>query len=265
MQQGSGLNFLPCLRVKPASSSFAQLRCGCLTSLSTSPADAPQAAAAPDVGWSQGGAQPVEMPVHLQQQLVELQELWSKLDGHLQGFASLPGLVASLSGEEIHPHAIDGAVLRQCGQLPGAPSTDGAKSCCSSAYAPLAASICAAACAQEGHAYAAATCAAATATAATVAALCCAHAARPASGQVWTLRQCWRRGFSTLGQCAASCSTLLAQARARAWARALPRLLQVQQAVEAPGGHTGAVLAAAAVAVAGAAMVVAVLLAAPGA
>jgi hypothetical protein len=69
---------------------------------------------------------PPQLPVHLREQQQELQQLWARLEGHIQEFDSLAGLVQGLAGSDVHPHAIDGAALRAAGHLPGAPSTAGA-------------------------------------------------------------------------------------------------------------------------------------------
>jgi hypothetical protein len=68
---------------------------------------------------------PAQLPGSVLEQQQELQQLWAQLEGHIQEFDSLAGLVQGLSGSDVHPHAIDGAALRAAGQLPGAPSTAG--------------------------------------------------------------------------------------------------------------------------------------------
>lgn len=68
------------------------------------------------------------LPPELHAKQQELEQLWMQLEGHCQDFAALSGLVHRLAGCDVHPHAIDGAQLRQAGQLPGAPSTAGSAS-----------------------------------------------------------------------------------------------------------------------------------------
>jgi hypothetical protein len=75
---------------------------------------------------------PPQLPMHLREQQQELQQLWARLEGHIQEFDSLAGLVQGLAGSDVHPHAIDGAALRAAGHLPGAPSTAGATGACCS-------------------------------------------------------------------------------------------------------------------------------------
>jgi hypothetical protein len=69
---------------------------------------------------------PPQLPVHLREQQQELQQLWARLEGHIQEFDSLAGLVQGLAGSDVHPHAIDGAALQAVGHPPGAWSTAGA-------------------------------------------------------------------------------------------------------------------------------------------
>lgn len=77
------------------------------------------------VGISAHLPPPTQLPGQLQEQQQQLQHLWSRLEGHIQEFDSLIGLVQGLAGSDMHPHAIDGAALRAAGHLPGAPSTAG--------------------------------------------------------------------------------------------------------------------------------------------
>lgn len=59
------------------------------------------------------------------QQYSELKVSLSQLEQHMQLYDGLSELMNGLSGSDIHPHAIDAVKLRQCGQLPLAPSTAG--------------------------------------------------------------------------------------------------------------------------------------------
>jgi hypothetical protein len=68
---------------------------------------------------------PTQLPGSVREQQQQLQQLWAQLEGHIQEFDSLAGLVQGLAGGDVHPHAIDGAALRAAGHLPGAPSTAG--------------------------------------------------------------------------------------------------------------------------------------------
>ncbi|WIA28965.1 hypothetical protein OEZ86_011500 [Tetradesmus obliquus] len=84
------------------------------------------------VAQGQGGAlgarhspPPTQLPGDVREQQQQLQQLWAQLEGHIQEFDSLAGLVQGLAGSDVHPHAIDGAALRAAGQLPGAHSTAG--------------------------------------------------------------------------------------------------------------------------------------------
>ncbi|KAF8072833.1 zinc transporter [Scenedesmus sp. PABB004] len=66
-----------------------------------------------------------ELPGELRGLLAEAQQLWAMLEAHVREFAGLAGLVDALAGTDTHPHAIDGAQLRELGQLPGTPASAG--------------------------------------------------------------------------------------------------------------------------------------------
>jgi hypothetical protein len=59
------------------------------------------------------------IPGPLQQQLQEVQGLWQQLQGYLQGFEGLRGMVQHLVGTAAHPYAIDAVQLRAYGQAGG--------------------------------------------------------------------------------------------------------------------------------------------------
>lgn len=61
--------------------------------------------------------------------------LWRQVDGHLERFADLPELVDGVVGSEMHPHAVDGARLRELAGLGGTGSTVGSAADAASAPA----------------------------------------------------------------------------------------------------------------------------------
>jgi hypothetical protein len=65
------------------------------------------------------------LPVSLQEQQQEVQQLWDQLQQHMKSISGLSGFINSLSGCDVHPHAIDGGLLRQAAQLPEGQTSSG--------------------------------------------------------------------------------------------------------------------------------------------
>lgn len=114
----------------------AAVACLCVLQETTLPPEVLFALLEGTVAQGQGGAlgarhspPPTQLPGDVREQQQQLQQLWAQLEGHIQEFDSLAGLVQGLAGSDVHPHAIDGAALRAAGQLPGAHSTAGGMGC----------------------------------------------------------------------------------------------------------------------------------------